>query len=343
MPNYTAVVQPLLRLWSRASLSSAGSILCFHGISSEPPTPDSPHVSGSTLRMAIAAARRAGRIVSLRELIARHRSGRSTRGLVAVTFDDAYSALLSADAEFLRAEAIPLTIFVTTDASRVGRSFWWDRIDELHRHASAERWHAFELECCLPDAFRNGQPSEYGPLRPIRQWILHEYKGRSPTHVNDALAALERDLSVRTALRAMTFDELAQISETPTVELGVHTTTHPVLPLLSDDEMRSEVVSCFDALRERFHNVVPVLAAPFGLFDRRSARIAGEAGMLTTLTLGSRTLRSSRGDEWLPRFCLCAGESGWKLQLRIAGAAERWQRLRYGPATRFPELPSATT
>jgi peptidoglycan/xylan/chitin deacetylase (PgdA/CDA1 family) len=343
LPDYAAVVQPLVRLWSRVSLSSAGSILCFHGISSAPAAPDSPHVSGATLRMALVAARRAGRIISLRELVARHRSGRSTRGLVALTFDDAYASLLSADAEFLRAEGIPLTIFVTTEASRAGRAFWWDRIDELHQRAPAERWRAFEIACRLPDAFRDGQPAEYGPLRPIRQWILHEYKGRCPEHVDDALGALERDLGVRTALRAMTFDELAKISETATVELGVHTTTHPVLPLLSDDEMRTEVLSCLDTLREHFDNVVPVLAAPFGLFDKRSARIAREAGMLTTLTLGSRTLRASRGDEWLPRFCLCAGESGWKLQLRIAGAAERWQRLRYGPAALFPELPSATT
>jgi peptidoglycan/xylan/chitin deacetylase (PgdA/CDA1 family) len=343
LPDYITVVQPLVRLWSRVSLSSAGSILCFHGISSAPTAPDSPHVSGATLRMALAAAASTGRIISLRELVARHQGGRSTRGLVALTFDDAYFSLLSADAEFLRAEGIPLTIFVTTEASCVGRAFWWDRIDELYRLASSERWRAFEIACRLPDAFRDGQPTEYGPLRPIRQWILHEYKGRSPAHVDDALAALERDLGFRTALRAMTYDELARISETATIELGVHTATHPVLPLLSDDEMRTEVLSCFDALQERFDNVVPVLAAPFGLFDRRSARFAREAGMLTTLTLGSRTLRASRDDEWLPRFCLCAGEAGWKLQLRIVGAAERWQRLRYGPAALFPELPSATT
>lgn len=343
MPDYTAVVEPLVRLWSRVNLSSAGSILCFHGLSSAPATPDSPHVSAATLRMALAAAASAGRIISLRELVTRHHSGRSTRGLVALTFDDAYSSLLSADAEFLRTEGTPLTIFVTTEASRVGRPFWWDRLDELHQCCSAERWRAFEIACRLPDAFRTGQPVEYGPLRPIRQWILHEYKGRSPAHVDEALAALERELGVCTALRAMTFDELAQISESASVELGVHTTTHPVLPLLSDDEIRREVVSCFETLQEHFHKVVPVLAAPFGLFDRRSARIARSAGMLTTLTLGSRTLRASCGDEWLPRFCVCAGESNWKLQLRIVGAAERWQRLRHGPAALFPALPSATT
>ena len=343
MPDYTAVVQPLVRLWNRVSLSSAGSILCFHGISPTPATPDSPHISGATLRMALTAAATAAEIISLRELIARHQSARSTRGLVALTFDDAYSSLLSADAEFLRAEAIPLTIFVTTNASREGGTFWWDRIDALYQRASADRWRSFELECGLPEAFREGQPAEFGPLRPIRQWILHEYKGRAPAHVDDALTTLERDLGVRTALRAMTYDELAQISETRTIELGVHTATHPVLPLLSDDEMRFEIVSSLDTLREHFQNVVPVLAAPFGLFDKRSARIAREAGMLTTLTLGSRTLGSSRDDEWLPRFCLCAGESAWKLQLRIVGAAERWQRLRYGPAVVFPELPSATT
>lgn len=334
--------RPLARAYSRVT-AGPGSILCFHSITSDPMDAGAAHVAARTLRMAVDAARDAGTLVPLRELVSRHQQGRSTRGLTALTFDDAYAALLSPDVAFLRTENIPVTVFVTTDAAETGSAFWWDRVDELFMRAPRERWQAFERACGLPDAFRNGQPPHFGPLRPLRQWMLHAYRGRSPAHVDEALAKLEAELGFRTAQRTMTFAELAAFAASPAVDLAVHTCSHPVLPLLADEELATEVAGCYATLRERFPNTVPVLAAPFGLFDARSITVARRAGMQATLTLAGRTLHGALGEDCLPRFCMCAGETEWKLLLRLAGLMERWHSWRDGPGPAFPDLPSAST
>jgi peptidoglycan/xylan/chitin deacetylase (PgdA/CDA1 family) len=293
--------------------------------------------------MVVDATREANSIVPLRELLARHRTGRPTRGLVAITFDDAYAALLSPDVAFLRNENIPFTIFVTTDASRTGSDFWWDRVDTLFSRTSRQRWRAFELACGLPSSYRDRQPVEFGPLRPLRQWMLHAYRGRMPEHVGKALSELEEESGFRTAQRAMTFTELHELTRHPAVDIGVHTVSHPVLPLLSDDEQAFEISRCHSLLREQFPNVVPVLAAPFGLFDQRSLDNARYAGMTATLTLGARTLHGAPHVDALPRFCMCAGEKDWKLVLRLAGFLEPWRRWRDGARPAYPELPSEST
>ena len=343
MLSAAALARPVARLYSRFDAASAGSILCLHSFAAESPGGGSAHVPASMLRMAVDIARDVGTIVTLRELLERRRRQQSTRGLVALTFDDAYVALLGADAAFLREEGIPFTIFVTTDAARDGKAFWWDRVEELYPRASRERWLAFERDCKLPDAFRDRQPAEFGPLRPLRQWMLYAYEGRMPPHVNRALLALESELGHRTEQRSMTFAELTPLMSSGSVDVGVHTCSHPVLPLLPDEELRREIGGCYAILREIFPRTLPVLAAPFGLFDDRSVRCAREEGMQVTLTLGGRTMSTETSEDWLPRFCLSAGERDWKLLLRVTGVVERWRDWRGQSESPYPELPSAST
>lgn len=336
-------VRPFARTAFRLKPFGSGSILCFHSVTLGRIDDGSPHVSPHTFRAVIEAARDSSTIVPLRELIARHRDGRSTRNMLAITFDDAYAALLEPDVTFLRTAGIPFTVFVTTDASSEGRSFWWDRVHELYARVSAERWRTFESACCLPEPFREGQPVEFGPLRPLRQWILFSYQGRSPAHVEAALSTLEEECGHRTSQRAMTFAELDSLVDPPLVEIGVHTCSHAVLPLLSDDDLAREVRDCHRLLQDRFPGVLPTLAAPFGLFDERSIRIAREVGMKATLTLESRTFGRSGGEDWLPRFGVCEGERYWKLMLRLGGVVERWRDWSRGTSRLPPELPSIST
>jgi peptidoglycan/xylan/chitin deacetylase (PgdA/CDA1 family) len=333
----------LLRLIARR-VSPAGSILCFHSITgADLPSASSTHVPLSTLTSAVAAARRCGEIVPLSEMVARHQAGRSTAGLIAITFDDAYAALLGSTAVFLREEAIPVCVFVATDAALSGSRFWWDRLDDSYPRVSPERWRAFERDCGLPHTYRTGQPREFGPLRPFRQWLLREFQGRWPTTFEERLGALEREAGTETAHRSMTLDELADLRAQAPVAVGIHTMSHPVLPLLGDDELLREVAESHHILRERFESVIPVLAVPFGLYDQRTLRLARSAGMSASLSLAGTTLRQvSPGDE-LPRFCLMREEPSWKLHLRILGIGDRLQRVRGNQAPRYPVLPSATT
>src|SRR5262245_47576406 len=321
-----------------------GAILCFHSI-----TPrgyvehGDAHLSLDDFASCVRIARRWGEFVPLSELIARHIQGRSTSGLLAMTFDDAYAALQGQFARFVERERIPIAIFVVTDAATRGKTYWWDRVENLFPRIAANRWRAFEDTCGVSEEFRTGQPREYGPLRPLRQWILATFAGRWPPHLDDELAQLEQEIGYETAQRAMTFDELGRLAAMPGIEVGVHTVSHPVLPLLGDVDLQAEIQAAHDTLRERVPNTIPVLAAPFGLYDERTLRLAAAAGMRACLTLSGETLGPSAFRSSVPRICITKTDARSKLSLRLLGVPRLLRAVRGRRLQPFPDLPSATT
>jgi peptidoglycan/xylan/chitin deacetylase (PgdA/CDA1 family) len=331
----------LLRL---RSASSGGAILCLHGVTTpELPSHSDVHVPVARFKALIAAARGVGQLVPLQDLVRRHVAGRSTAGLVAITLDDAYASLLGEAADFVRREAIPLTVFVVAEAAAQGAAFWWDRIDDLFAQVSRARWRAFEDAAGLPAEYRNGQPPQYGPLRPLRQWVLATHAGRWPAALDRLLGDLEKEAGTRTRHRSMTFEELRCFAALPSVDIGPHSVSHPVFPLLPDAELRREITESYNALRERFLNVVPIVAVPFGLFDNRTVMVAREAGMTASLTLAGATLNQHQDRDDLPRFCVTRSETVFKLRLRLAGVFERIHPWRARALPRYPVLPSPTT
>jgi peptidoglycan/xylan/chitin deacetylase (PgdA/CDA1 family) len=325
-------------------LASGGAILCFHSIT----TPDAPaegtaHVSLAAFQSTIGLARRLGELVPLRELVQRHEQGRSTAGLVAVTFDDAYAALLSEVKEFVSREGIPISVFVVTQAAEAGATYWWDRVDDLFPRIAGERWRAFEAACGLPEEYRRRQPAALGPLRPLRQWVLATYAGRWPSHLEPALLALERESGLRTRHRSMTFAEIAELAAIPSVEVGVHTASHPVLPLLSDPDLTREIAAGYAELRSRLATVLPILAVPFGLYDERTLRTARAAGLTACLSVTGGNLAGDAHRYVLPRYCVTRHDTPARLALCLVGVPDRVRRWRGLPLAPYPELPSATS
>jgi peptidoglycan/xylan/chitin deacetylase (PgdA/CDA1 family) len=282
---------------------------------------------------AIEFVRRFARIVPLSELLERHRAGKSTEGLISLTFDDGYAALPALIGSYVSRVNVPISVFITTRASDQAARFWWDRIDDCFPRISPERWRAFENAVGVPDAYRTGQPAEYGPLRPLRQWIMAQYLGRWPQHLESALSDLEHGTT--SAQRAMSWDEIAAFGANGLVEYGVHTLTHPVLPLLSDKDFADEVGGAHRELLAHVPNALPVLAIPFGLYDSRTIDLARRAGMQTSLTLDNRTMRGIPASAAPPRVSMRSGLKKWKLFLRLTVPRK--------PPSGYPALPSATT
>ncbi len=326
------------------SFRSGGAILCFHGVTtSGRPATGSAHVTFDAFKSIVQVALRLGKLVPLSDLVGRHATGRSTAGLVAITFDDAYHGLAAERVQdFISRHDVPVTVFVVAGASESGAAYWWDRVEDLFPSVSAEQWRAFESQCGLPDEYRRGQPPGHGPLRPLRQWMLANYSGRWPGQLEPALFALECEAGRSTSHRSMTWDELERLTAIRSIELGVHTVSHPVLPLLPATEMDDEIAGCHDRLRERFDRVVPILAIPFGLYDERTIRASRAAGMIAALTLGETTLPPAGTDHGLPRFCMMNGDTPASVAMRLLGVREIVSRRRHRQPL-YPSLPSATT
>jgi peptidoglycan/xylan/chitin deacetylase (PgdA/CDA1 family) len=252
-------------------------------------------------------------------LIERHVAGKSTAGLFAVTFDDAYVSLATDEVrEVLRGGRLPITIFVVTDASEKGSTFWWDRVETAQRIASREAWADFERAIDIPSSYRTAASAAYGPLRPLRQWVLEQHAGRWPLDAEDSLATLETRAGAPPPPRAMTFDELDALVRRDAVDIAVHTVSHPVLPLLDDDEVRAEIASSFATLTARWPATLPWLAAPFGLYDARTSRLAREVGLQGILNLHAYTLAQTSPTHGFPRVNITENAPAWKLGLRLS-------------------------
>jgi peptidoglycan/xylan/chitin deacetylase (PgdA/CDA1 family) len=171
---------------------------------------------------------------------------------------------------------------------------------------------------------------------------LATYAGRWSPDLEPALQTLVHDAGFRTAHRSMTFAELAQLATIPSVEVGVHTVSHPVLPLLSDADLRQEIAAAYADLRERFAAVLPILALPFGLYDERTLRIARAAGMTASLSVASANLNGTHR-EALPRYCVTRSDTPAKLGLRLLGLRDLVRRSARRPLVPYPELPSPTS
>jgi peptidoglycan/xylan/chitin deacetylase (PgdA/CDA1 family) len=332
------------RRWRSRRFIPDGAILSFHSLTTPAlPAAGSAHVSLDGFKYLIRSLRAFGELVPLSEFVRRRMQGRETAGLIAVTLDDAYAALAAECTDFIAREEVPITVFVVNEAAERGARFWWDRIDDLHPRVAPDRWRAFEAACGLPDCYRCGQPPMHGPLRPLRQFLLATYAGRWPAHLEPALDALEDEAGYRTVHRSMTIDELMALAALPQVEFGVHTLSHPVLPLLSDSDLEREIAESHAGLRERFPSALPILAVPFGLYDQRTLDAAHRAGMTSSPTLSGDVHGVEPARHALSRFCVTVGDTWPALALRLSGL-RRFVRSCSGvrpPA--YPELPSPTS
>lgn len=321
-----------------------GAILCFHGItaSSDSLSAGTLHVGPKLFVAILALLREEYTVIPLQEIIRRQHDGRNTKGLLAITFDDAYATVLAVQ-DVLEHEQIPITVFLVGDAVVSGSRFWWDRVDDVFPYLPQQRWSQFESVCGMPEEYRQGQPGALGPLRPLRQWILRRFQGRWPACLVPYLEELESEAGRCTRQRSMTFGEIEQLARRVPVQIGAHTLSHPVLPLLPDDEVRHEIADCLDLVKQRCPNAVPILAMPYGLGDERTVRLARTVGVTSSLSLGGKSLPTRASAEWLPRVCLSASTSTWKLKLRLAGVVDGMESVWRGQGTEYPDLPSATT
>ena len=321
-----------------------GIVLCFHGIwPPDAPSAGAANISTSRLEEVLSVLTALTRIVPLTDLLDRIDHGRSTYGLSAITFDDAYLSVRDLALPLLKRYQAPACVFVVSGAAQTGAPYWWDRIEDLHPRTPSARWRQLEEEAGLLEEYRSGQPGNLGPLRPLRQWILAEHQGRLPRSLDHALSRLEEELHWRTPQRPMTLDELLGLGRHDQISFGVHTHTHPVIAQLPDAEVVREVETCASIMQEQGIRPLPVLAVPYGYIDSRTARLAAQAGMRHTLLMSARSLWRTPSAMAIPRPMISEARRGWRLLLNICGASDAARTLRGRRSPLAPSLPSATT
>lgn len=271
----TELVYRFLRSTGAVRLSrrrrAHGAVFCYHNVvaDNEPlPNDNGLHMSRSRFERQVEWIGKHFDVIPLRELVDRVVAKQSVRGVAALTFDDAYQGFFNHALGALRALRLPATVFVVSNAAAAPAAFWWDH--PATRDNGDDRRRDHWLRTLQGDA---------------RQ-ILDEV-GASPSW-NPPADLLPADWNT---IRAADGSDL---------DVGVHSASHRVLPALSDDDLKRELVESRERVRAATPRTVELFSYPYGWWNERVHRAVRDAGYAGAVTL-DYGFNSRESDPWRVR------------------------------------------
>ncbi|TAJ23879.1 MAG: hypothetical protein EPO68_02300 [Planctomycetota bacterium] len=201
----------------------------------------------------------------------------AARPLVALTFDDGYAEASACIGPELERADVRGTFFVTTgfvDAG-AGELLWFDRAVLLFGALAPVRRRSVVAGICGdPRALELPEPD--ADARGWTRWL----KRRGPLEREALLAELARAVGGEPdadGFRAMRVADVAELRARGH-EIGSHTVSHPILPGLSDERLRCELVDSKRALELWLGEPVRGFCHPNGDTDARVGAAVARAG-----------------------------------------------------------------
>jgi peptidoglycan/xylan/chitin deacetylase (PgdA/CDA1 family) len=225
---------------------------------------------------------------------------------ITVTFDDGYADNLSEAKPILEKYAIPATVFVCS--GYMGKEFWWDELERLVMSSNAElsglrlQVGKNQFMWSQPDV----SPEAVLDVRRKFRHALYNFLLMLDVEEQDLVMKTIRNWSgvssQKIITRAMNHDELLQLADDGLIEIGAHTRHHPMLPRLSLERQKDEIVSSKHELEEKLGKRIHGFAYPNGRATDDAKRIVREAGFAFACTSLHDVVRPVSDPHELTRF-----------------------------------------
>ena len=284
-----------------------GGIVAYHDVREGSLLP-STHITPAVLQTHFEFLTASYQVLPLTEFVSRRQRGKSLRGCVAITFDDAYVGILTHARAILERLGLGATVFVATSFCSRDKRFWWDRFEWVRQALEPEqRIHLLQSLGLGAEA----------PDHEVRDLILTRFRGALPHTLDRELWQAEHRVGA-VPERAMTGAELTQLARCPLVDFGCHTAHHYALPWLTPTKVEKEVRLSHDWLRERLPRVRPYLAYPYGLHTGETAKAASRSGMQAAFSIAGRAATSRFSLYSCPRIGMADVNTLRGLRLRLS-------------------------
>lgn len=170
------------------------------------------------------------------------RAGRRPRGVFAVTFDDGYRDVLEHAKPVLDRLDIPATMFLVTGAFGSATGFWWDRLASAVFGAATTSLARLDAVTFLTAAQRSAalRAEAQGRVDELHQVLWGAIRVLGASDRDAAVAQTTSLLNGPPAQSAqvMARAEVGALTAGGRFTIGVHTVTHPCLPVLTREEKR---------------------------------------------------------------------------------------------------------
>ena len=247
-------------------------------------------------------------IVPLSELARRHREGRLSNDLIAITFDDGYAATLRAAVPLLEKFGVHATVFLPAGLIGRCRAYWWDELARIVVDFKGARL-KFDGESIVvppPDERDALWPSGAAPATP-RQKLFQSMRAtlrpKPPEQIERIMEELRRQArpAIRADDRPLTVEEVGSIPA-QIIGFGSHALTHACLPALDDRAKIREVREGRRHCASLTGREPIAFAYPFGEYDRSIMRIVEDAGFECAVTSDRGFVRRRSNIFALPRL-----------------------------------------
>jgi peptidoglycan/xylan/chitin deacetylase (PgdA/CDA1 family) len=315
--------------WLRAQVYGGALILGYHRISSSPGALDEGCVSPENFAEHLHELRKRTHPIRLSELVQHLRDGSLPERSIAVTFDDGYADNLYTAKPLLEKYEIPATVFICT--GYMGKEFWWDELErlvagsqtDLHRlHLQAGgkqfEWHK---ETVSPEEGQSALRWEF--FRSLYHFLL----SLDVEDQNQAMGVIRSWTEVPSpgifAPCAMGEEELLRLVDGGLIELGAHTSHHPMLPHLSFERQKEEIQASKRDLEALLSQKIAGFSYPNGRATVDAKRLVREMGFTYACTSLHDVVRPGSDVYELTRFWQ-KDEDGEKFVKRL----NRWMSMK---------------
>jgi peptidoglycan/xylan/chitin deacetylase (PgdA/CDA1 family) len=328
MISHTAEKMRALVRWYYGRFRPGAVILLYHRIIELPSDPYLLSVSPQHFAEHLAIVRKQYRPISLQQLVNGLRNDKVPRRAIVITFDDGYFDNLIHAKPLLEQYDTPATVFVTPIPLADAHEFWWDTLERILLQPRPLPRILRLVTNRVSHEWRLGSAADYGPDDDARHRSWNYGRKDDPTQrhvifrsVHQLLKSLDEDerlkvlqdlaawacldTAVRPTHRVLSAAEVVHLAEDGLVDIGAHTTTHPLLSRLSPTKQRAEIKQSKAHLEEILGRPVTSFAYPHGLkadYTEETIAIVRETGFECACAAFPGIVRPGMDVHQLPRF-----------------------------------------
>ena len=294
--------------WVQARVLGGALILGYHRISAAQDDLYEVCVSPEKFAWHMEALRGYAHPISLSQLVQSLKENVLPPKSVAVTFDDGYADNFYAAKPILEKYDIPATVFICT--GYMGKEFWWDELERLILSSRADpralhlrvgraqfQWDPSQLNSEMED------PESY---RQFHRALYHFLLSLDIEDQNHAMGLIRSWSNVSSSeistTRAMSEEELLRLVDGGLLELGAHTSHHPMLPQLSFERQKEEIQSSKRELETLLGQKIAGFSYPNGRATVDAKTLVREIGFSYACTSLHNVVRPGSDVYELPRF-----------------------------------------
>lgn len=258
-------------------------------------------------------------IVSLNQALAG--PGNTGRPQVVLTFDDGDIGLHAHLLPILRAETLPVTIYIATAQIERGQPYWFDRVMNALQNPSG-----CEIDLRSAGLGQYSVPASTGTPKDPARWqaisdILEHLKTVPPGVREDLSTDILRQAgeftAVTTPLHPLTLDQLKELAANPNVTIGAHSHCHNLLDQIPIAEVMASISHSRQMLRDWTGQDVCHFAYPNGNHNKAVEEAVAEAGFSSATVLDNHLAIRDADPYILSRLAIGRYDEAARLKLHM--------------------------